>query len=418
MSHPMLNRLFAPAAITAASFVLSDFVTADPVPTAAVVRHAGLSTSGQMSFESSTHEVSIASDFPGGRIDELVEVNPARFDVVIRPEIEPINDSAWYAFKVAAADEREVEVTLRYDGGSHRYQPKISRDRRHWEPAEHLIVARHPAGREVTMRIPVGPKPTWVAGQELYGDREVDAWAKQLRSRDDVTGREIGRSVQDRPLRKLEIADPAADPRRVVFILSRQHPPEVTGTIGMMDFVNRLVSDDEVAKDYRENFRTVVIPVANPDGVAKGYWRANANGVDLNRDWLRFEQPETRAIRDEILRHRSGGTPYVFIDFHSTYEEVFYTPPRDTPLFPRGFTTRWVTSMNRSIDGFDMLRDDTHNAHRSTSKAWVARELGIQAITYEFGDETDRDQIKQIASVSATEFMRLLLETTDEPFAP
>jgi hypothetical protein len=32
---------------------------------------------------------------------------------------------------------------------------------------------------------------------------------------------------------------------------------------------------------------------ANPDGVDKGHWRLNDGGVDLNRDWGPFTQPET-----------------------------------------------------------------------------------------------------------------------------
>ena len=35
----------------------------------------------------------------------------------------------------------------------------------------------------------------------------------------------------------------------------------------------------------------------NPDGVDSGYWRHNSNGVDLNRDWIEFTQPETKAIK-------------------------------------------------------------------------------------------------------------------------
>ena len=29
-------------------------------------------------------------------------------------------------------------------------------------------------------------------------------------------------------------------------------------------------------------------------------WRHNANGVDLNRDWTAFTQPETQAIKNYL----------------------------------------------------------------------------------------------------------------------
>ena len=339
----------------------------------------------------------------------MVERSPGKFAIIIKPEIEPINDSAWYAFRVQSDQEREIEVSLRYEGGSHRYEPKISHDRSHWESADRLIIDRHPGGREVTLRLPVGKESLWVAGQELVANDEIAQWTKTLSKKPFIDDSVVGKSVQKRPLHQIEIGNP--DAKDSIFILSRQHPPEVTGTIGMMHFVETLSSNTALAKRFREHFLTVVVPIANPDGVAKGYWRANANEVDLNRDWSQFSQPETQAVRDELirLRDKENGRLWLFLDFHSTYEEMFYTAPKKNDLFPRGFTKEWLAAMDRKIPDFESLRDDAHNAHRATSKAWVARELGIHAITYEFGDETNRDRIEQIANGSAQEMMKLLL---------
>ncbi|MCC7491354.1 MAG: DUF2817 domain-containing protein [Fimbriimonadaceae bacterium] len=46
-----------------------------------------------------------------------------------------------------------------------------------------------------------------------------------------------------------------------------------------------------------------VIPSLNPDGAARGR-RANAAGVDLNRDWAALSQPETRLVADLVRRWR------------------------------------------------------------------------------------------------------------------
>jgi cytosolic carboxypeptidase protein 6 len=397
-SRSILAALVASTAFTGMLATSLDEAIAEP----------GLPVTGQVNYQSKTNEIVFDSDFPGGKLDELVEVNPNRFDVVIRPETEPINDSAWYAFRVKASDERSIDVRLCYRGGSHRYEPKISQDRKEWKSAEHLVVARHPAGREITLRLPVGPTPTWIAGQELHGDKDLNRWMNRYESNAHVSTSIIGNSVKGLPLRALEIAD--GEPADAIFIVSRQHPPEVTGTIGMMSFVDAIASDSEVAKGFRKQFRTVVVPVANPDGVERGYWRTNANGIDLNRDWMRFTQPETRAIRDEMLRVRDAGKLWLFLDFHSTYNEVFFTPPTETKLFPEGFTTQWLAAVDRRVKDFDVIHDDAHNAHRTTSKSWVSRELGIHAITYEFGDETERPKIHRIAHESADEMMKLLLQ--------
>lgn len=360
-------------------------------------------------FLSSDGAIRFETDFAGGKIDRFREINDRKFDLLVRPESQPINDSAWYAFKVSASEPTKILVELRYEGGSHRYEPKISRDKIQWTAADDRIVRRHPAGRQVVIELDVDEDPLWVAGQELQSNKDVGQWVDALAAGKRITATTLTKSVEGRPIHRLAIGNP--DAKNVVYVISRQHPPEVTGTIGMMTFVESLTGQTSLAKRFRSEFLTIVIPVANPDGVAKGYWRTNANAVDLNRDWLRFTQPETRAMRDDLiaLRDRDGRKLWLFLDFHSTYNEVFYTVPKTTDLFPQGFTADWLSAINTRLGETKMIRDDEHNAHRSTSKAWVARELGIHAITYEFGDETDRDQIDRIANESAVAMMRLLL---------
>ncbi len=365
-------------------------------------------------FESVDKSVRFEIDFPGGKIDRLIEYGDDDFEVVIRPEVDQSNDSAWYAFRVQSKSPRLIHIRLRYEGGSHRYSPKISSDRVAWTSAEDLIVKRHPGGREVTLRLPINDQPLWVSGQELVSNNDIAAWIGALKEHPFVSDSVIGKSVNGRTLHSMTIGDPNA--LDSIYILSRQHPPEVTGTIGMMHFVEALCKDSEMANEFRFHFQTVVVPIANPDGVARGHWRANANGVDLNRDWLHFTQPETKAIHDQIvkLRENPGGRMWLFLDFHSTFNEVFYTPPIENNLFPAGFTKDWLAAIDERMPAFDVLREEGHNAHRATSKAWVAREIGIHAITYEFGDETDRERIRTIAVNSAEEMMRLLIARKTE----
>ncbi len=364
---------------------------------------------GGLTFFSDDQTVSFTSDFPGGRMNHCVEIKPDDFTVTIQPESDPINDSAWYAFRVQSKSPQTISVRLKYEGGSHRYSPKISRDGQVWENANHLMASCHPLGTEVQLKVPVDGKPLWIAGQELLSTSEVERWTSELSQLPYVSRQVIGESVEGRPLHRLDITE--ADKPDYVFIIARQHPPEVSGAIGMMRFVDAITSDADLSERFRKRYSTVVVPTVNPDGVAHGHWRGNAAGVDLNRDWSHFTQPETRAVRDLALACRSsqGQKLCLFIDFHSTYEDVFYTLPRETQLFPAGFTGNWLSAIQNRFPEYRVNDDDTHNEHRSTSKAWVASTLGVTAITYEFGDETDRETIRKVATGSAEEMMRLLL---------
>ena len=97
--------------------------------------------------------------------------------------------------------------------------------------------------------------------------------------------------------------------------------------------------DSDLARPFRDNFAVVVYPLMNPDGVREGYWRHNINGVDTNRDWQQFRQPEPRAIRDDLLATDLVDVVFA-LDFHSTQKTIFYVleeseGPRRLPAHDR-----------------------------------------------------------------------------------
>lgn len=369
---------------------------------------------GDNAFESHNGDVSITSDFPGGRMQNCLQTSPDTFTVTIAPESAPINDSAWYAFQVQSQQPKTIRILLHYVNGSHRYEPKISRDGENWQAATHLIANKSDSGQDVELEVPVDSKPLWIAGQELLGTDEVSLWSKQLTRLPYVEREEIGQSVQGRPVEQLTITE--SEQPNYVYIIARQHPPEVTGAIGMLNFVDTIAGSSDLAQRFRKRFAAMVVPTVNPDGVHHGHWRTNANGVDLNRDWSHFTQPETRAVRDRLLECRRAGDERLclFVDFHSTYNDVFYIPAPNPQIFPVGFTQQWFTSIQDRFPSYEVSVDDNHNSHRSTSKAWVNNTLGVTAVTYEFGDETARDMIKTVANGAAEEMMRLLLELPNQ----
>lgn len=79
--------------------------------------------------------------------------------------------------------------------------------------------------------------------------------------------------------------------KKYVFLSSRVHPGETPGQfildgidiyyIGLLNFI--LSNSDERSQILRDNFVFLVIPVLNPDGVDRGYYRCDTNGINLNR---------------------------------------------------------------------------------------------------------------------------------------
>jgi cytosolic carboxypeptidase protein 6 len=353
--------------------------------------------------------VTFDSGFPRARLNECKASGAGEFTLTIRPENRPINNSAWFAFKVSAAQTRQILVRLQFEGGTLRYRPKISTDGRHWVTLPAEAFEGGPQRNQRVLRLEVGPEPLWVAAQELVSRDELDGWSRTLERLPFVTRKEIGRSLLQQPLYQLDIGGGVQKTNHVI-ILGRQHPPETTGSLALMRFVEEIVGDSDLARSFRNEFHVLLVPLVNPDGVDQGHWRHNMNGVDLNRDWGKFAQPETRAVRDQILALRDQGRVFLHLDFHSTFHDVFYTQPDDAPSSPAGFTKRWIEGIQARFPDYKVSRSSSLTPTSTTSHNWVHQRLGVPAITYEIGDNTDRALLQQIATGAAQEMMTLLLE--------
>jgi len=91
----------------------------------------------------------------------------------------------------------------------------------------------------------------------------------------------------------------------LVLLWSQMHGDEPTATMALMDIFNFLARSDEfddLRKRLADSLTLHFIPLLNPDGAEK-YERRNALGVDLNRDALRLQCPESKIlknIRDQV----------------------------------------------------------------------------------------------------------------------
>ena len=81
-----------------------------------------------------------------------------------------------------------------------------------------------------------------------------------------------------------------------IFMWSQMHGNESTTTKAVLDFLNFMNQDSELANSIFENCTIKIIPILNPDG-AEAYTRVNANEVDLNRDAQDRSQPESILLR-------------------------------------------------------------------------------------------------------------------------
>jgi hypothetical protein len=367
------------------------------------------------------NDIYCSNDFAGARLNGIVRNNDSLITALITPENTPINDSPWYSFKLWSAAPQTIYLKLTYlDGVRHRYYPKWSRNGHDWEKLDSSLYSESASpGPEnernlpdnITVKLSVGPDTLWISAQELMASPQVNQWIDRLDSLPFVSTSSIGKSLENKPIRLMKIGK--SDDQKLVMVISRQHPPEVTGYLAMAAFVETICADTELAKKFRSQFNTYVIPLANPDGVDHGHWRHSAAGIDLNRDWSDFHQPETAAIRG-FMKNKvvtTGGKFYFGVDFHSTWEDIFYTIDPSLEGNMPGLVPRMIEATGKELANYQPnIRPRTEDAMSITSMDYFFREFGAESLTYEIGDNTPRDLLKKKGEVSATKLMELLLE--------
>ncbi len=342
--------------------------------------------------------IRVSNSFDGARVNFAELENDTLVRLCISPENQPVNSSPWYAFEIASDEEKEISIKLVYpENFRHRYDPKIRTESGAW-----ITRSGTGAGNEYTFRLKVSAKPVFVAAQPLIASGEVDQWIRSLRN---VRSGSAGTSTLGKAIPVVEIGNTQS--RRKVVIMGRQHPPEVTGHLALMHFVEALNNSES-----KELFHIWVFPLVNPDGVDNGHWRHNQGGVDLNRDWADFNQPETRAIRDYLKsRIQSTDTLVFAIDFHSTHDDIYYTLDPKFKTNSPGLISKWLSKLKNEVPGYDPnIKPLYFEPPTSTAFSYLFETYGAESLVFEIGDKTPESFIKEKSKKSAEILLDLLKE--------
>ncbi len=356
----------------------------------------------------------VSNEFEGARLNDFYQIDDLTYEVVISPENAPINNSPWYAFKIWAEEPKAINLRLYYDNGKHRYKPKIW-SKKGTMSYSHIIesVEYDTSDGSASFAIHVSENPQIVSAQFLEKVTYSDLLEKTNRNLPAfVSVDTVGFSAENRPI--LEFTANETQPNSsagVLVLLSRQHPPEVTGYRTYQSFWEELTSNTELATTFRKHFIVKAYPIVNPDGVVNGHWRHNVNGIDLNRDWENFNQPETQAIRDALLPIKNNPSQKVFygIDFHSTNENIFYPINEDVETTPDNITQRWAIQVKQENSELRFISEE-FDTSSPISKNWIYRTFGSDAVTFEVDDDLDSSESTKLGKNAARSLMNLLIE--------
>ena len=185
-----------------------------------------------------------------------------------------------------------------------------------------------------------------------------------------------GRSVEGRPIEVFVRGEGA----RTVLVLATIHGDEAAGTPLLRALVDRL----NTAPAWMDGVRVVVVPVANPDGLARGT-RLNARGVDLNRNFPAanrrdvprhgahaLSEPESRFLSHLVAEF----PPDRIVTFHQAMDLIDWDGPGE--------------DLARAMAASSPLEARRIGSRPGSFGAWAGEDLGIPIITVELPRAADR----------------------------
>jgi hypothetical protein len=158
--------------------------------------------------------------------------------------------------------------------------------------------------------------------EEIYFHRELLGYSKEMRYIELIT---ITGKTSDKQGREPKIEGPGLFPqiaegspeskifssnrcykydKPAIFLTARVHPGEVQSSHVLNGIIDFLMSKTEQAYLLLERYQFKIIPLLNPDGVARGYYRLDTHNHNLNRFYLNpsaAEQPTIYMAKKAIV---------------------------------------------------------------------------------------------------------------------
>ena len=150
----------------------------------------------------------------------------------------------------------------------------------------------------------------------LYSDFEL--FAKEFEGKNGFKVEPFCKTRQGRQNFCIKLNESSAKEKPRIFLASRHHACEATGSYVLEGFMRELFSDSEEGKALRSAAEYFIIPMMDLDGVENGDQGKSRVPHDHNRDYIDTPiYPSVAAAKKKLLEWESSGGTDIIIDFHS-----------------------------------------------------------------------------------------------------
>lgn len=288
--------------------------------------------------------IRLVSDFEGGNIRSFSQPAPNYIVVPLPGEADQDGrnrQANWYYFRLDGIRNRPLTLEITNLAGEYNYKPNkgavtadtppfFSVDNKTWQPWPDFTY--DPETPKLILRITPSSDSLWIAHTPPYTNAHLASLKRDIQKHPAFRETVIGRTPRRRPLLLWTIAEPGADTvRKHVWLMARQHSWESGVSWVAEGLLRFLLSNDPQATAIRRQVAFHVLPLCDPDGVARGGVRFNHKGYDLNRNWDHFNSesmPEIAAQHAAIAQWLKSGNPIdLFLTLHNTETAEYLDGP-------------------------------------------------------------------------------------------
>lgn len=289
----------------------------------------------------------------------------------------------------------------------HHYHMAYSFDGEHWTP----ILQKQIAENVSRIEIPPSNSDSFYLGFQIplshdTAERFIKQWATDPASAKYITFHTIGRSLQGRPLYRMEITDRESPHRREdrwVHYITQAHSHEGKSRWRVKGMIDWLLADTPEAADARKRHIWHFVMVMNPDGVNNGFTRVNMQGIDMNRAYyVKGANPQEQAheaylYQRDLEQLMASETPLTtFWDMHVWGRRV-EPMMHPGPEFGSGNLGEWtkLRDLMESYDTYDLIKPLETREYEGGTTVWdrgVHHQFGITSSLVEGGGYLDTQE--------------------------
>jgi hypothetical protein len=298
-------------------------------------------------FVFAAESISIHVDFDGAALGKIIRVTETHFRCGVKGESDQDGrnrQATWYYFRVDGAKDQAFTLDLVDLPGEYNYRPNrgaitgetlpwYSEDNQHWLPIE--SAEYQPDTPLMRIRLRPQANKIWIAHVPPYTNQHLQRLLGEFKKHPALRERVIGKTAQGRKMLLLTITDERAPEaqKKVLWLMFRQHSWEAGSSWAGEGALRFLLSADPIAAEIRRTAIFKILPLCDPDGVARGGVRFNARGFDLNRNWDAVDEkkmPEIASQRKAILDWVDAGRRVdLFLSLHNTETSEYLEGPPD-----------------------------------------------------------------------------------------